>query len=568
MAFTEVVAQGMNVFKRVHLQRIREVLAAFYDLGFEEWIKQMRVHYLLPARKRWFAFLKKQPPATEEIKKDFPIRLRLALERLGATYIKLGQMLSLRADIVGEEIADELRKLQDNVSPVPFVGIKEVIEKELGKPLNKIFKEFDERTVGSASVAQVYKAVLSNGKTVAVKVLRPEIESTVWEDVLLLKWAAETIEERVPSARPFHPAKFMDEFADWTIKELNLQNEATNIEHFRELFKNEERIYIPAVHWKYTAKRILTTDFSPGMRIDDFSAYKKLGCQREEIAATGMRLAFKQFFEFGFFHGDPHPGNMFIQKNNTICLHDFGIVGRIGEEMRRELIACYVDFFERDAEGAARHLLHIAKLDENSDTEGFKRKVVEILETWLYSPTAGTRLSVAFYKMIISGAAHKISFPQNVVLLAKAVVTMESLALKLDPKFDIIENLRPYLDGLLKMELNPERVLKRGRETMLDATNIAADIPEAAKKIIDIIGRETVGVKLNTKDFLEIKKEIDRQSDVRILGMILAADLLATAVLLQLEGVRELLGVSLGALGVLGAAFLSIAVLFKIRKGY
>lgn len=559
----------MKVFKNIHLGRVRRVAAVFYDLGFEEWLKQMKIHYLLPARKRWLALFKKQlPPNAEEAKKNFPIRLRLALERLGATYIKLGQMMSLRPDIIGEEIADELRKLQDAVPPFPFPEAKKIIEREFGKPIEKIFKSIEQKPVGSASLAVVYKAILPNGKAVAVKVLRPGIESLIWEDVLLLKFAAALIENHIPAAKPYHPVKIIDEFADWTVKELNLLNEAVNIEHFRKLFKNEEHIYVPAAYWEYTTKKVLTADFSHGARIDDFSVYKKFGCQRVEIASIGMRLAFKQFFEFGFFHGDPHPGNLFIQKNNTICLHDFGIVGRIDEKIRRELIGCYLDLFEQDAEGAAKHLLHIAKIDENSDAEGWRRKVVEILEAWLYAPAVGARLSAAFYKMIISGAGHGISFPQSVVLLAKAVVTMESLALKLDPKFDIIENLRPYLNELLRMELDPKRVLKRGRETMLDTANIAADIPEAAKKIMDLLQRETVGIKLNTTEFIEIKKEIDRQSDVRILSMILVADLLATAILLHLEGVRELFGVPLGGLGVIVAAFLSVAVLFKIGKGY
>lgn len=559
----------MSLLKKIHLRRIKEVVAVFYDLGFEEWMKQMKIHYLLPTRKRWLAFLKKQlPPSAEEVKKDFPVRLRLALERLGATYIKLGQMMSLRPDVVGEEIADELRKLQDSVPPFPFAEAKKIIEREFGKPIKKLFKSIEQKPVGSASLAVVYKAILPNEKAVAVKVLRPGIESLIWEDVLLLKFAAALIENHVPAAKPYHPVKIIDEFADWTIKELDLLNEAVNIEHFRELFKNEEHIYVPAAYWEYTTKKVLTADFSHGARIDDFSAYKKFGCQRAEIASIGMRLAFKQFFEFGFFHGDPHPGNLFIQKNNTICLHDFGIVGRIDEKMRRELIGCYLDLFEQDAEGAAKHLLHIAKIDENSNAEGFRRKVVEILEAWLYAPAAGARLSAAFYKMIIAGAGHGISFPQSVVLLAKAVVTMESLALKLDPKFDIIENLRPYLNELLRMELDPKRVLKHGRETMLDTANIAADIPEAAKKIMDLLQRETVGVKLNTTEFIEIKKEIDRQSDVRILSMILVAVLLATTILLHLEGVREIFGVPLGGLGVIVAVFLSIVVLFKIRRGY
>ncbi len=565
----------MSLIPKLHLGRVRQVTSAFYDLGFETWIKKIELHYLLPIRQRLLFWSKKNKTLPllveaeyESRKKEFPKRLRLALEKLGGTYIKLGQMLSLRADLVGEEIADELSKLQDAVLPFPFSQAKQIIEKELGKPLNKIFKKFDETPVGAASLAQVHKATLPDGKTVAVKILRPNIEAQVREDIALLKWAAKTIEERISSLKPFHPVKFVNEFADWTLRELNLINEATNIEHFRELFKGEEHIYIPLVHWQYATKKVLATDFSFGAKIDDFGAYPALNCSREEVAAIGVKLAFKQFFEFGFFHGDPHPGNLFIKNNNTICLHDFGIVGRIDENTRRELIGCYLDLFERDAEGATRHLLHIAALEENSDTDGFRRKVVEILETWLYTPGAGRRLSAAFYKMIISGASRKISFPQNVALLAKAVVTMESVALKIDPKFNLIESLRPYLNQLLTMELKPEAILKRGRETLLDSARLAVDLPEAARKFVKLLEQEAVGVRLDTREFIDIKREIDRQSDIRILSMILVADLLATSVLLHLEGVQKIAGIPLGAFGVTLAAFLTVAVLFKIRKGY
>ncbi len=565
----------MPLIPKLHLSRIRQVVSVFYDLGFAPGIKKIELHYLLPIRQRLLFWSKKNQtlPLLLEAKyeaqrKEFPKRLRLALEKLGGTYIKLGQMLSLRADLVGEDIADELSKLQDAVPPFTYHEAKQIIEKELGKPLNKIFKEFNEKPAGSASLAQVHKAVLPDGKIVAVKILRPNIELLAKEDILLLKWAAKTIEERVPSLKSFQPIKFVNEFADWTLRELNLINEATNIEHFRELFKDEEHIYIPEVHWEYSARKILVTNFSFGAHIDDFKAYSRLKCSRAEVAAIGVKLAFKQFFEFGFFHGDPHPGNLFIKENNTICLHDFGIVGRIDENMRRELIGCYLDLFERDAEGATRHLLHIAAVDENSDIDGFQRKVVEILETWLYTPGAGRRLSEAFYKMIISGASHKISFPQNVALLAKAVVTMESVALKIDPEFNLIESLQPYLNQLLTMELKPEAILKRSRETLLDSARLAADLPEAAKKLVKLLQQEAVGVRLDTREFIDIKREIDRQSDVRILSMILVADLLATAVLLHLEGVQKIAGIPLGGFGITIAAFLGVAVLFKIRKGY
>ncbi len=563
-----------TALRRVNVRRVREILGVFYEVGFGLLIRQLQLQKHLPLHLRLmgrFRVPRDESVTIEELLaqewKELPVRLRLGMEKLGPTFVKFGQLLSLRADLVGAEIANELRKLQDEVPALPFSDMEPVLKAELKQPLPLAFKKLNPRCIGSASLAQVYRGKLRNGDDVAVKILRPGIESRIKEDILILRWLAYLLEERLPPIRPYRPGRVVEEFAEWTLRELNLLNEATHIAHFRVLFSDEERFYIPNVYWTYTTPHVLTMEFSRGVRPDDHAALKKLGVSRKELASTGIRLAFRQFFELGLFHGDPHPGNFFVLKNGTLCLHDFGIVGRIADANRRELIGCFLAFLDKDADAAIKHLLHIADAGRDADVRRFSAEAKAMLERWFYAPTSGRRLSQTFYDVIVSGARVGVAFPSEVVLLAKAIITMESMALDLDPKFDVVKELRPYLEQALKIELEPGRLARRARDAALDANTLLDDLPEAARHLIRLAKQDRVEVKLNAEEFKAITKEIDRQTDVRILSLVFVAVLLASSVLLHLQGVTHLAGIPLATFGIATSVVLGAIVFFKIRKG-
>lgn len=559
---------------RVNVRRLREIMAAFYGVGFGLLIRHLQLQKHLPWHLRImgrFRIPKSGDITIEKLYaeewKQLPLRLRLGLEKLGPTFIKFGQILSLRADLVGEEIAMELRKLQDRAPALPFAAVKPVIETELKKPLRDIFRSLNQKEVGSASLAQVYKAKLRDGTSVAVKVLRPGVEANIRSDILILQWLAFILEERIPCVRPYHPKRVVEEFADWTMSELNFLNEATHIAHFRALLAEEKRISIPNVFWKYTTPRVLVMEFSNGVKLDDYAALKKFRLSRKELASAGIRLAFRQFFEFGIFHGDPHPGNFFVTKGGLLCLHDFGIVGRISDATRRELIGCFLAFIQKDADAAIKHMLHIAEPNRDADRKRFSSVAKAMFERWFYGPTSGRRLSQTFYDIINSGARYGVSFPSEVVLLAKAILTMESMAFDLDPKFDVVRQLRPYLEKALMIELDPARLAKRGRDMLLDTNILLDEIPEAARHVLELAKKERIEIKLNADEFKEIKHEIDRQSDVRIFSLVFVAILLASIVLLHLQGVTRIGGIPLATFGIAASLILGVVVFLKIRKG-
>ena len=560
------------------VKRLKEIVGVFFESGFGYFIVRLQLRYLLPWRKRlWFKFGKKGPePYFSE--KLFPpeVHLREIFERLGPTFVKLGQVLSLRPDVVPLEYAKEFEKLQSNVPPFPFREAKKIIESELGKPLEKIFKNFDERPVAAASLAQVHRAHLhakggsasggEDGTEVAVKVQRPGIKEILIRDIHLMLYLAGLIEKHIPESRIFRPIKVVKEFADWTMRELDFTIEATNADRFRYNLAGEPDVLIPKVYWDYTKPRVMTMDFIRGAMLNRPKELKKIGVDPKELAVRGIRVGFHQFFIDGFFHADPHPGNFFVLPDGRLCMHDFGIVGYLSSDERQRFVNYLIAFKNKDPKAAAGHLLGFAKPENGADPENFRIFIENELSRWMFGAVGGS-LTKGFYHTINAGARYGFAFSTDLVLLGKALMTTEAMIYELDPHFNIAVAVADFVSVLYKEELRPEKLIKFAEMKGGEYLAFLRELPERTMGLLQKLESGEIGVKVNLDEMQDLKKEFDRQNDVRVLSLVVVALFLGSAVVLRMEQSQFLGGISLGKIGIVISAILLTWLLILVRRG-
>lgn len=554
------------------MNRLRTILGVIFEAGGGVLIEKIRLKYLVPWRCRIHCFF--NPPQRQhcliQMKADkemlSPEILRLVLEKLGPTFIKFGQVLSLRADLVGEEISTELSKLQSDVRPFSYEEARQIIIEEFKTPPEKLFKSFEKKPVAAASLAQVHRAYLKDGTEVAVKIQRPNIRNVIEQDIHILLFLAHLIERFIPELRPYQPLRIVKEFADWTLRELDFKVEGNNAERFRFAFRNNPHIHIPTIYWELTAPRILTMEFVHGVKANDVAAIRKLGSDPKHLALNGVGACFQQFLIDGFFHADPHPGNFFAMKDNVLCLHDFGMVGYLTPDQRKELVSCFVAFVNKDLDSFLKHFMHLAITSEKSDISGFQKDASEILSEFFFTPKQPS-IARVFYYIMNKGARRGISFPADLALFGKAIITTEAMGLKLYPQFDFNKELEPFVKKALKIYLDPKRTLQAMKTDIFDYLEFLKTLPEKTQGLLQKIEKGDVSVKIDAGELLGIKAEFDRQNDLRILGAATIALFFISLAFAYLEGKRSIAGVSLSSIGlVISIVLLFLLVTRLIRK--
>src|SRR3989338_3641452 len=329
-----------------HRQRLEEIVRVFSRQGFGYLISTIKLSGHLPFTQRLKIRIAKEQETSAAV------RLRLAFEQLGPTFIKFGQLLSLRPDLIPPEFVTEFEKMQDHVSIIPFSQIQPVIEQELQRPLHKLFSSFDQKPIASASIAQVYKARIGN-KIVAVKVQRPAIRETIKTDIELMYKIAELLENHVPDLRNYHLPTLIHEFEKWTIKELNFKIEAHYAERIADNNKTNKLVKIPVIYQKYSTERVLVMEFIDGIPLHDIKLLQKKGINIRTVLKNGFEVFLKQVFIDGLFHADPHPGNILVMKGGRIALIDFGIVGQFDRKLKENTLDLFRTIIESDYENAA-----------------------------------------------------------------------------------------------------------------------------------------------------------------------------------------------------------------------
>lgn len=401
---------------------------------------------------------------------SFPEQLRRRMELLGPTYIKLGQILSLREDLLPHSVTQELRRLLDQLPVVPFARFVELVEENLGRPISAMFSRVDPIPLGSASIAQIHRATTLDGDEVVLKVVKPGITELLKRDALLLRGFASLLQIVLPH---YQPRRIISEFVAYTLREVDLEREATNAETFAANFADMHDVVFPCIYREYSASRVLCMEFFDGVRPDSEQARALPLEEREHLVELGAASIIRMIYRDGFFHADLHPGNLIVLPGARVGFIDLGMVGQLDTDLRHLLLYYYYSLVMGDAESAARYLTAIAQAGPHSDAAGFRREVIEISNRWRHAARFESfSLAQLVLESLSRGARYRMYFPVELVLMVKALITFEGVGHVLLPDIDVAKVSRAHIRRIFLAQFNPLRVVReemRGAPDMVDA---------------------------------------------------------------------------------------------------
>ncbi|AXI00493.1 ABC transporter [Sporosarcina sp. PTS2304] len=450
-------------------------------------------------------------------------KLRTALEQLGPTFVKLGQIASGRRDLVAEEIATELEKLQDHVESFSFEVVREIIEAQLGGKIEELFLEFDEVPLASASIGQVHKATLNSGESVAVKIQRPNIERQVNTDLAILHDLAGFLEKNTEWAKAYHLRDLIHEFSHSLREELDYQLEARNAERIAQQFVKVPDIQVPHVYDEYTTRSVLTTDLLTGIKVSNIQQLDKEGYDRKQLAERIADSMLSQVMEYGFFHGDPHPGNIFIAPGPVIYYIDFGMVGQLSKEMTYHFISLLVAL----QKGNIRRIIDIFSamdiLGEHTNIDALYRDLQIIQRKYYETSLTDLKLGDVFMEIFSIAFRHHIRLPNEIAILSKVILTLESVLGSLDPSFSIMKAVEPYSKKVFFKQYDPRYFLENSWHSLVKNTEILVELPNDIKKAVKTIERGKVELAVGLKESNIIFRRFDKIANRLSLSIVLLA---------------------------------------------
>lgn len=463
-----------------------------------------------------------------------PHRIRRVLEDLGPSFIKLGQLMSTRADLFPPEYIEEFTKLQDQVPPVSFNDIKQVIQQELRRPLDEIFAEFATESMAAASVAQVHEAKLFSGEQVAVKVIRPQIDKEIRKDIRLMYSIAKRAENVFEIARVIGAVNLVKEFERIIFKELDMLIEAGSIEKFALNFEDSDEIYIPMVFWDYTTKSVLTMEHISGFKMDQVEAISAHGIDPKEIALIGLRSFSRQLMDFGFFHADPHSGNTIVMYDGRVSLVDFGITGYLDDETMHQVANLFLGYAEHDYDMVMDALIDAELIEpETMDLKSFRIDLKDMSEPF-YGRTLSTISVKDVYDQVIQLIyKYKIRLPRNLLLLFKTFIQTEALGKILGSDASLLEVAKPYAKKLLQRGYETRKIYKNIRKDVLDMGNHLKVMPKLAHDILKQTAQGKQRLELRHDGFQEINTQFIKGINRLTIGLIISASLIAGAMVLN-----------------------------------
>ncbi|MCD6182360.1 MAG: AarF/ABC1/UbiB kinase family protein [Candidatus Cloacimonetes bacterium] len=546
-----------------HVNRYREIITVLFQHGFGDLITNSQIE-------KYFDFGKKFIP-NKKIEEVTSLsrweRIRMVLEELGPTFIKFGQIMSNRPDILPEPLLIELEKLQDSVPPMPNEEAGKMIEQELGKPISVLFKHFDTNPIASASIAQVYRAELFNGEKVAIKVQRTGIQKIIETDLEIMFHLSLLMEKHITEMEILNPVQTVKEFEISIHKEIDFNIEASHIERFARNFQSDLTIYTPEVYKEYSTKKILTMEFIEGIKVSNLKALKETGINPLLVAEQGCDLIMKQIFEYGFFHADPHPGNILIMKDNITCFLDFGMMGTLLPKHQDHLGNIIIGIVNKDSKRIAETLLRLTGTYNIENRDQLEQRVSEMVNQYAYIPLKEIKIGELLNKLFRMLLDFKLRLPSDFYLLSKALITIEGVGSRLNPDFDMISHIEPFAKNLLKKRMDPFKLARELSSSMAEFHLLLKDLPFEVREIIRQVKTGKLKVEFEHKGLEPMLAKHDQISNRIAFAIVLAALIIGSS-LIVLSKIPPLWNdvPIIGIVGFVGAAIMGFWLLISILK--
>lgn len=511
------------------LGRSRQIATVLLNYGFGDVVERLGLLRYLQWGRR-LLFLRRIEPETRLTR---PQRIRLALEALGATFIKFGQVMSTRPDLVPADVIAELTKLQEGVPPFGSETAVEILETELGGPVNQLFAEFDRVPLAAGSLAQVHRARHFDGTQLAVKIRRPHVVRDVERDLELMLELALLVRRHLPEFEVFDPVGLVTQFSRSIRREMNFVREARTVEEFSRLFTHDATLVVPRIYWDLTSDAVITMEFIDGLRITDRAGILQAGLSPADIAANGARIFLKQAFQLGLFHGDPHPGNLRVMKNGTIGLIDYGMVGRLEEDRREQLVDLFMSVVQRDVKGAVDLVLIVGKPSRDVDRPLLMSDVRDFIESYYGIPLERVRMGKLLGDFVSILSNHAIRYPADLMLLIRAMITLEGVGRELDPEFNLAEHLAPFVRQVIRDRYNPRRIAQRWLTESQRMLTAMHEVPLHIERVLDKLSRDELKIQFEPRNLDHFVTELDRSGNRIVIGLVMSSLIVASALIVR-----------------------------------
>ncbi len=545
------------------IRRYLNVVRVLSAYGFDQALETLGLTDMLERSRRLIS--KKNAPDITRL--SAAERMRLVLEELGPTFVKLGQLLSTRPDVIPLAFVHEFEKLQDDVPSFPFAEVTSQLVRELGGPVEYFFAKIDPEPLAAASIAQVHRALLTSGEDVVIKVRRPGIVELVESDISALMSLARLAERHIHGSEIYDPVALVREFARTIRREMDFSREGHTIEKFRDNFAGTPWMYFPRVYWGHTARGVLTMEFVDGVKVTDRERLEQQGLDGDLIARRGADAFLEMVLSHGFFHGDVHPGNLLILPGNVICLLDYGIVGRLDEALKTFLTDILYAIVNRDMDEMVSLLLFAGDISDSMDSTGLKRDLSSFIDGYYELPLKEIEVGRMLMEFIEIITLYSIRIQPDLMLLIKSLVLIESMGRSLNPAFDMVEHLKPFIEKALRQKYSPRSVSRDMNKMLLAYLNLARNLPRDLKSIINRVNRNKFKIDLEHRGLDKFTADFDRSINRLSISLILAAMIIGSSIIMHTDKGPQLLEFPVLALiGYIVAGLIGLWLVYAIIR--